>query len=345
MLTTSGSTGQRGLFLFSPSEWLDVLAISTRPLLWAGVKPKLFRRQRIAVVGSSSPWHYSAKVGLSLRSRFFSVLQLDAGAAIDMLVERLNEWQPDLLTTYPSVLRSLAEAQLDSRLRIKPQTIFSVAEVFTAQDQQRVREAFGISGRDIYGATEHSPITLECPARRRHLLEDSAAIEIVDEQGRHVPPGTLGSRVLLTVLHRRTQPLIRYELSDMLRLSNTKCECGRPFRVVEEIEGRQQNVLEFGAVRVHPIVFHRALEAVPAAGWQIIREPAELRVCLLNLADQYPPERVEQAIRAAISEAGATPVPVRVVRVNTLQRGPTGKADPILTSPAIETRKRHTGDS
>ena len=155
----------------------------------------------------------------------------------------------------------------------------------------------------------------------------------MDDEGHPVPAGTLGSRVLITVFNRWTPPLIRYELSDMVRPAAGQCESGRPFRMIEQIEGRQQNVLHFGAVPVHPIVFHRALETVPATGWQVVREPDQLRVCLLGLGEDYPLNRVEETIRRGLVESGAEPPPIRAVRVASLQRGLTGKADPILTGP------------
>jgi phenylacetate-coenzyme A ligase PaaK-like adenylate-forming protein len=49
--------------------------------------------------------------------------------------------------------------------------------------------------------------------------------------------------------NRRTQPLIRYEISDMLRVSNEKYECGRPVRCLEEIEGGRRMYCIFGHAR------------------------------------------------------------------------------------------------
>lgn len=135
------------------------------------------------------------------------------------------------------------------------------------------------------------------------------------------------------VFNRWTQPLIRYELSDMLRPAEIRCECGRPFRVIEQIEGRQEQVLLFGTVPVHPNVFHRVLETVPAAGWQVVRDPNELRVCLMGLRAGYPLERLEQTIRRGLVESGAEPPPIRVMRVDSLRHGPTGKSELILALP------------
>lgn len=330
VLATSGSTGRRGIFLFSPAEWLDVVSGSTRPGLWVGLKPNVFRRQRIAGVASTAPWHLTTRVGQSLRTPLFPRLRLDAAEPTDSMIRRLNEWQPEIVAAYPSVLRILADAQLAGGLRIAPRFVCGGAEVFTVEDRRRVKEAWGAVVYDIYGATECFPIAAECPLGRKHLVEDGAAIEIVDDRGHPVPDGTLGSRVLLTVFNRWTQPLIRYELSDMVRLASVRCECGRPFRVIDQIEGRQEHVLHFGAVPVHPVVFHRIFDAVPAAGWQVIQQPNELRVCLMGLREDYAPERLVETISEALVKLGAVPPPIRIVRVDSLRRGLTGKADAIL---------------
>ncbi|MBV9156018.1 MAG: hypothetical protein JO097_07130, partial [Acidobacteriaceae bacterium] len=53
VLSTSGSTGRRGIFLFSESEWIHVLALITRPLVWSGMNPNPFRRRRAAMLAST----------------------------------------------------------------------------------------------------------------------------------------------------------------------------------------------------------------------------------------------------------------------------------------------------
>ena len=47
-----------------------------------------------------------------------------------------------------------------------------------------------------------------------------------------------GEKVLVTVLFSRTMPLIRYEITDSVRMSPDPCPCGRPFHVLAEIRGR-----------------------------------------------------------------------------------------------------------
>jgi phenylacetate-coenzyme A ligase PaaK-like adenylate-forming protein len=65
----------------------------------------------------------------------------------------------------------------------------------------------------------------------------------------HRPPSTVHRRVSPTVtdLWRTTQPIIRYRLNDVLRVSGERCACGSPFRVIEAIEGRCDDILYFQA--------------------------------------------------------------------------------------------------
>src|SRR5205085_44076 len=101
------------------------------------------------------------------------------------------------------------------RLHITLRHIATSAEVLTSETRTLVQHVFQVKVADTYGATEYAPIAAECSFGRKHLLEDGAIIEIADE------------RVLLTVFNRWTQPLIRYEISDMIRPATGECECGR----------------------------------------------------------------------------------------------------------------------
>jgi putative adenylate-forming enzyme len=336
-LSTSGSTGLRGVFLFSRREWITVLSSIGRPALWAGATTPFGKLPRLAMMASRTPWHYSAKVMESVANRFAPSLGLDAAEPLDSLTHQLNEWRPEALGGYPSVLRQLADEQIAGRLRIQPRAVVAAAEVLTVETRRRLREAWGAPVFDTYGATEYSPIAAECAYGRKHLFEDGAVIEVVDEAGRAVPPGETGERILITVFDRRTQPLIRYEISDRVRPLSGECECGRKFTMIEAVEGRLEDVLVFpgrdgGAKwQAHPNVFHEALETLPVAGWQVIHEPGALSVLLVGLRDSAVLEPLRRAIAEVIERNGAAAPEIRVLPVERLERGATGKA-PLIVS-------------
>lgn len=333
VLSTSGSTGRRGVFLFSQSEWITVLANIARPMLWSGVPYRIIKPPRAVMIASRTPWHYSARVTQSLSNRLLPSLHLDAAEPIEIIVRKLNDWQPDLVAGYPSVLRQLADEQSAGRLKIKPRGISTAAEVLTPETRRRIEQLWSVRVFDTYGATEYAPIAAQCAFGRRHLVEDGAIIEIVDDRGRAVPPGEPGEKVLLTVFHSRTQPLIRYEISDVVRLEPgvSTCECGRSFRVMASIEGRLEEVLQFGTTSVHPNLFHEILETAPASGWQVVQHEAGLTVNLSGLRDASICDPVATQLRDALDRLGATVPSIQVRPVEALERGATGKAPLVMS--------------
>ena len=50
---------------------------------------------------------------------------------------------------------------------------------------------------------------------------------------------------IVTDLWRRTQPIIRYRLNDVLQLGGQPCPCGSCFRTIARIEGRCDDVCYF----------------------------------------------------------------------------------------------------
>jgi phenylacetate-coenzyme A ligase PaaK-like adenylate-forming protein len=123
----------------------------------------------------------------------------------------------------------------------------------------------------------------------------------------------------------------------MVRPLDGACECGRPFRLIESIEGRIEDVLEFPnrnghvePVSVHPNAFHQLLETVPATGWQVRQEQGGLSVLLSGLQDPSVCEPLAVSIRQTLEAQGADVPSIRVHPVDVLERGATGKAPLIL---------------
>ena len=327
---TAGTTGRRGTFVWNRSEWGTVLASYARANDWAGISAGLTRPLKVALVSSRVPTHQSAVVGASLRSRLVPTLRLDVTEPTDETVAALNRFQPRVLVGYASALKPLAAEQHAGHLHISPQGVMSASEVLTPHTAAELEAAWGSAPFDVYAATETAGIASPCKYRNRHVYEDLLIIEPVDRDGNPVPPGTTGARLLVTVLFSRTLPLIRYEMSDTVRLGGRGCPCGRSFMLMEDIEGRIEDILHLpgrtGTVAVHPIVFHHVLDQAGLAGWQIIQEPGKLRVLLAGLTPGSSLEAVRAGMRTALSEAGAIQSGVDVRIVDHLERTALGKA-------------------
>ncbi len=324
--STSGTTGMRGLFLSSFDEWAAILASYARAYEWAGIDARPTRRVRTAVVSSRVPWHQSARVGASVHSRFLPTLRLDATESLPEIDARLDEFRPQALIAYASMAGVLAQEQIEGRLHIEPRAVLCASEVLTDDIRDRVARAFGAPPFNVYAATEPAGIAADCEHHRLHLFEDLVITEVVDDQNRPVPPGAYGAKVLVTVLFSRTQPLIRYEMSDSIALSTDACPCGRTFALVDGIQGRREDVLSMAGVQVHPNVFHRALEGAPVTAWQVVQEPDGVRVLLAGAGVDVDVQAVATAVRAELVRAGVADPRVRTERVDAIPRTAIGKA-------------------
>ena len=335
---TSGSTGSRGYFLFAPKEWTFLLATYSRAAWWAGVGPRIGKPMRSVRFGSPVPWHQSVQVGASIESKSLApMLHLDSTMPMSEIVRQLNDWQPGYVGTYASLARALAEQQLAGALAIKPQMIGCGAEVLTAETRSMIERAFGKVLYDYYGASETGVIATECAEHTGlHCQEDLTIVEIVDAGGNPVPAGAFGERVLVTVLYRRAQPLIRYEISDRVRLQEGTCTCGRPFRRIEAVQGRVEETLYLpgmngGARAVDSSAFETVLDRVPATQWQVVQDDSGIDILLAGLAPEYADEKIIRPLQSALEGQGLRAPPIRVQRVPAIPRGATGKS-PLIKS-------------
>ncbi len=328
---TSGSSGLRAIIPSNFEEWTSIIASYARASEWTGVQANLRHRTRMAVVSSRTPWHQSARVGATIESPLVATLRLDAGAALSDTLARLDAFEPEVLVAYASMLRILAEEQRAGRLRIHPRAVNASSEVLTPHTRQLISEAWGVMPFEVYAATETGGIAAECAQHHgMHVFEDLVIAESVDDNYAPVPDGETGSRLLVTVLHSRSLPLIRYELTDRVRLATRRCDCGRPFRMLEAVEGRTEDVLVLpaasgpGDVRVHPVVMHQVLDSIRCDGFQVHRMGDGLEV---SVASELPVDtsEIERSLRAALAHAGAAPSSVVVRRVASVAPGASGK--------------------
>lgn len=328
---TSGSSGQPGFFIFDQNEWLNVMASFARGQAWSRLGIG-FQRLRMATVASVSPWHVSSQVALSARSWLRPSLRLAASAPLPVLVAKLNAWQPDLLIAYASMAGILAQEQLSGRLRVRPRAVFTSSEVLTPRIRASVRQAWGDEPLNQYGATEAADIAAEHHAcRHMHFFEDLVLAEVVDEHYRPIGPGEYGAKILVTNLFNRSQPLIRYELNDSVRLEASRHDCGLPFAVLGDLQGRVEEALHLpavdgGTITVQPLVFNRVMDVAPVVGWQINQQAdGGLIVLVTGSPGAAFGETLSQQLALSLSQVGASAPYIKTQLVNELPKAPSGK--------------------
>jgi putative adenylate-forming enzyme len=248
---SSGTSGHRGLFLVSALEqasWAGVILARALPRLRiSGERIAFFLR-------SNSNLYETVGRGRWLQFRYFDLM-----TPLEAAVQALNAFQPTILVAPPSMLAMLAGEQNAGRLKINPNPLISVAEVLEPQERDLLEQVFQAPVRQIYQATE-GLLAVSCQQNSLHLQEDIVAVQLEAISGSSEPRFT----PIITDLWRRTQPIIRYRLNDILTLEDQVCACGSSWRVIRSIEGRSDDVLEFearsGGLRsLFPDVIRRAI--------------------------------------------------------------------------------------
>jgi phenylacetate-CoA ligase len=329
IMASSGTTGRRGVYVWNERDWLDLLGIFMRLNRAMAMGPRL-PRIRFALIGAPDAKHMSYRIGASMDAGVFRTLRLAATEPLPGLVAALQRFQPEVLGAYPSIAALLAAEQRAGRLSISPRGIGTSSELRTEDMTRAIREAWGVDPMNAYALTETGLAAWTCPeANALHACEDSCILESVDDAGHPVPAGRSGSRLLVTSLLNRTQPVIRLEVSDQLTFAREPCACGRTLRVIEVLHGRADDVLDLpgktGArVALHPIHLRSPLAAVrEVVGYQITQRPRELDVqVILAAPDPGLPARLGERIGGVLRAHGVADFPVRVRAVETIARAP-----------------------
>jgi phenylacetate-CoA ligase len=242
----------------------------------------------------------------SLPRFLLKVHEGDALASPEDQLRDMNAHRPELLITYPSVLRNLAVLIRDRGLRVhQPSAIVLSAEVFDAPTHRLAGEVFTSSFVNAYGCSEAGLVALECAHHRGlHVIGTRAIVELVRD-GRHVPPGEAGE-IVVTDLTNFASPVLRYAgLGDVAAWSPSRCPCGRALPLLEVIEGRRVDsfVLPDGRV-LHPYRLTLAMEHIAGVNrYQILQEaPDRVRALLVGPAGDgvAPRQSVADAFAAIL---------------------------------------------
>jgi phenylacetate-CoA ligase len=113
-----------------------------------------------------------------------------------------------------------------------------------------------------------------------HLAEDHAVVEVLDvESGEPVPEGGRGQLVVTSL--NRDNPMLRYNVEDIVRVESAPCPCGETTRR-GFYEGRSKDIVAVAGRMILPIDVARALP--PGAEYVIVRsaEPADKLHVLLE---------------------------------------------------------------
>ena len=306
---SSGTTGEPGIYV-QDSHALDVYDALIAVQMSAGSVGShcvagLIKGGRAALIAATgdhfasiASWERVVRASPGLAARGFSIME-----PLDHLVNRLNDFAPAYLASYPTMLMVLADERRAGRLRIDPSVVWSGGEYLVPAAHADLERAFGCPVVNEYGASECMSIAFGCPAGWLHVNADWVIVEPVEADHSPTPPGETSHTVLITNLANRVQPVIRYDLGDAVVLNPERCRCGNPLPAIR-VQGRREDVLSFETgdgtrVRLIPLALTTVVEeAADVHRFQIVQSGP--RVLALRIDVDEPQSRA-RAYEAAAS--------------------------------------------
>ncbi|MBS1730830.1 MAG: phenylacetate--CoA ligase family protein [Bacteroidetes bacterium] len=259
---SSGSTGTPVNILFSHKmhqRWYALFESRVRN--WAGVSSMVPRGmiggRRVLPKASGGPpfFRYNA----AEKQVYFSAYHINKKNALNYL-EGMKKYQVQYMTGYAMSNYFLAQLLRENQVDPFPlKCVITSSEKLTDEMRQLFASVYHCKTYDSWSGVEACGLISECEAGGLHISPDAGLIEVLDEDLKPVEPGVVG-KVYCTGFINFDQPLIRYAIGDEIMLSDKACTCGRNMPLVQEICGRQEDVIigKDGRqmVRFHRVFYH-----------------------------------------------------------------------------------------
>jgi len=240
---TGGTTGTPLEILATRETLQSNFAFFMRFREWAGVPARArvatFAGRTIVPVDDGAPY---SRRNLARNAWLFSSYHL-SDATLDTYCDELAAVAPQLIDAYPSSIEPLARHLVGSgRSDIRPTAVITSSETLYPEVRHLVERAMHCRVFDHYGAAEMAAFVTQCEHQRYHVNPEFGVVEIVRD-GEIVPHGESGELVATGFINP-AMPLLRYATGDLAAFSAEQaCPCGRHFPVLEQIEGRIDDVI------------------------------------------------------------------------------------------------------
>ena len=281
-------------------------------------------------------FHYGAeRVGAS-------VVPASTGS-LERQVMIMRDFKTSALACTPGYALALAGALAESGIAAGSLSLragFFGAEPWSEALRAQLESRLGIRAVDTYGLTEvlGPGVAFECEEHRGlHLNEDHFIAEVIDPATLAVKaPGEEGELVLTTIT-KEGFPLVRYRTGDLTSLDPSPCPCGRTLARIARVQGRIDDMINLGDVKVFPSQVEEVIAATEGVEphYELIVDRVdgidtlEVRV---EIAEDMPGgdevraiERLKERIARRLAASLAIPAKVTLAEPKSLARAGEGK--------------------
>ena len=325
---TGGSSGEPLIFYIGKKRVSHDVAAKWRATRWWGVD---IGDPEIVVWGSPIELNVQDNIRI-LRDQLFRTKLLPAfemsEQKLDSFLGQIRAMRPKMLFGYPSALSHIAthaEAKGQNMNDLGIQVAFVTSERLYDEQRLQINRTFGCPVANGYGSRDAGFIAHECPQGGMHITAEDIIVEIVNSNGKSLPPGESGE-IIVTHLATEDFPFIRYRTGDIGILDTNICSCGRGLPMLKEIQGRSTDFLtaQNGTI-MHGLALVYILRDLPQIrAFKIVQESLDLTNVYIvseNGLSQEIREKIEQEFRNRLGKT----VKISILEVAEISAEKSGK--------------------
>lgn len=232
--STGGTTGEPVTILTDPRVPLS--SMSWRMLNWWGVDVSDNSGYLYRAVPTGPQRLLASVLAYPTRRAYISATDMTPRGIADF-VRMLDRIAPRYLVGYVGALDAVATFMRRAGKRIETlKAVWTTAAPVPLALRADLDNVFGCPVYSQYGSMEVYTMAADCPLRQGlHVFSDIRHVELLAQP--HLGSGCAGE-VVVTDLTNYAFPLLRYRTGDVSRFMKTPCACGRPFPLMEYVQGR-----------------------------------------------------------------------------------------------------------
>lgn len=228
---------------------------------------------------------------------------------IEKYVEKLNNFNPDILHVYPSSIYLLSKLVNEKSLELKLtnlKVILSSSEVFPYEQIKYVENTIKRPIMDLYGNTEHTVLGI-LKEEKYHFDLLYGYTEVLDDE------------IISTGFNDLAMPLLRYKTGDeVVEYSDN---------TADKIKGRKQDyiICKDSKFSVVGIIFGQHFNAFSKLKEFQIYQDKVNEIILLIVENELLTTEDEDEIKIKLSKATNNQLIVKIKKVNKIERTKRGK--------------------